>query len=49
MTEILVAISARVSSEQQSEAQTIASQISELRTHLKDLGLTLPASAGICG
>jgi site-specific DNA recombinase len=42
MTEIQVAIYARVSSEQQSEARTIASQISELRAHLKDLGLALP-------
>ena len=41
MTEIQVAMYARVSSEQQSEAQTIASQISELRAHLKELGLAL--------
>lgn len=49
MTEIQVAIYARVSSEQQSEAKTIASQISELRSHLSSLGLRLAASAGICG
>ena len=41
MTEIQVAIYARVSSEQQSEAKTIASQISELRSHLSSLGLRL--------
>ena len=48
MTEIQVAIYARVSSEQQSEAKTIASQISELRAHLSALGLALPAFAGVC-
>jgi site-specific DNA recombinase len=42
MNETQVAIYARVSSEQQSEAKTIESQLSELRTHVKTLGLVLP-------
>ena len=41
MTEIQVAIYARVSSEQQSEARTIASQISDLRARLSALDLHL--------
>jgi site-specific DNA recombinase len=43
MNEIQVAIYARVSSEQQSEAKTIESQLSELRAHVKALGLLLPS------
>src|SRR5438105_7191267 len=43
MNEIQVAIYARVSSEQQSEAKTIESQLSELRAHVKALGLMLPS------
>src|SRR5947208_1084722 len=43
MNETQVAIYARVSSEQQSEAKTIESQLSELRAHIKALGLVLPA------
>src|SRR5947209_8041328 len=42
MNEPQVAIYARVSSEQQSEAKTIESQLSELRAQLKALGLVLP-------
>src|ERR1700674_2806512 len=42
MNELQVAISARVSSEQQSEANTIESQLSELRARVKALGLMLP-------
>ncbi len=42
MNETQVAIYARVSSEQQSEAKTIESQLSELRAHVKTLGLVLP-------
>jgi site-specific DNA recombinase len=42
MNEPQVAIYARVSSEQQSEAKTIESQLSELRAHVKTLGLVLP-------
>src|SRR5436309_4428757 len=42
MNEPQVAIYARVSSEQQSEAKTIESQLSELRAHVKALGLVLP-------
>src|SRR5712691_11867812 len=43
MNEIQVAIYARVSSEQQSEAKTIESQLSDLRAHVKALGLFLPS------
>jgi site-specific DNA recombinase len=43
MNEIQVAIYARVSSEQQSEAKTIESQLSELRAHVKARGLLLPS------
>src|SRR5712691_5985533 len=43
MNEIQVAIYAQVSSEQQSEAKTIESQLSELRAHVKALGLLLPS------
>ena len=39
MNDLQVAIYARVSSEQQSEAKTIESQLSELRAHVKALGL----------
>src|SRR5438270_6094791 len=42
MNEPQVAIYARVSSEQQSEAKTIESQLSELRAHVQALGLVLP-------
>jgi site-specific DNA recombinase len=42
MNEPQVAIYARVSSEQQSEAKTIDSQLSELRAHVKALELVLP-------
>jgi Resolvase, N terminal domain len=42
MNELQVAIYARVSSEQQSEANTIESQLSELRARVKALGLMLP-------
>lgn len=42
MNETQVAIYARVSSEHQSEAKTIESQLSELRAHVKTLGLVLP-------
>src|SRR5204863_4212433 len=42
MNEAQVAIYARVSSEQQSEAKTIESQLSELRAHMKTLGQVLP-------
>jgi site-specific DNA recombinase len=42
MNETQVAIYARVSCEQQSEAKTIESQLSELRAHVKTLGLVLP-------
>ncbi len=42
MNEPQVAIYARVSSEQQSEAKTIESQLSELRAHVKTLGQVLP-------
>src|SRR5260370_9091064 len=42
MNETQVAIYARVSSEQQSEAKTIERQLSELRAHVKSLGLMLP-------
>jgi site-specific DNA recombinase len=42
MNEPQVAIYARVSSEQQSEAKTIESQLSELRAHVKALDLVLP-------
>jgi site-specific DNA recombinase len=42
MNELQVAIYARVSSEQQSEANTIESQLSELRARMKALGLMLP-------
>lgn len=42
MNEVQVAISARVSSEQQSDAKTIESQVGELRAHIKSLGLSLP-------
>src|SRR5436189_2187694 len=43
MNETQVAIYARVSSEQQSEAKTIESQLSDLRAHVKALGLMLPS------
>jgi site-specific DNA recombinase len=43
MNELQVAIYARVSSEQQSEAKTIESQLSDLRAHVEALGLMLPA------
>lgn len=43
MNEPQVAIYARVSSEQQSEAKTIESQLSDLRAHVKALGLVLPS------
>ena len=43
MNEPQVAIYARVSSEQQSEAKTIESQLSDLRAHVKALGLMLPS------
>lgn len=42
MNEVQVAIYARVSSEQQSDAKTIESQVGELRAHIKSLGLSLP-------
>jgi site-specific DNA recombinase len=42
MNDLQVAISARVSSEQQSEAKTIESQLSELRAHIASQGLSLP-------
>jgi site-specific DNA recombinase len=42
MNELQVAIYARVSSEQQSEAKTIESQLSDLRAHVEALGLMLP-------
>jgi site-specific DNA recombinase len=42
MNEPQVAIYARVSSEQQSEAKTIESQLKELRAHVKALGFVLP-------
>src|SRR5579875_3896040 len=42
MNEPQVAIYARVSSEQQSEAKTIESQLSELRAQVKVLGFVLP-------
>src|SRR5437763_13040567 len=42
MNEPQVAIYARVSSEQQSEAKTIESQLSELRADVQALGLVLP-------
>src|SRR5438034_3491581 len=42
MNETQVAIYARVSSEQQIEAKTIESQLSELRAHVETLGLVLP-------
>jgi site-specific DNA recombinase len=43
MNEPQVAIYARVSSEQQSEAKTIESQLSDLRAQVKALGLVLPS------
>ncbi len=43
MNETQVAIYARVSSEQQSDAKTIESQLSDLRAHVKALGLVLPS------
>jgi len=43
MNDLQVAIYARVSSEQQSEARTIESQLSELRAHVKSQGLSLPS------
>src|SRR5436305_12152686 len=43
MNEPQVAIYARVSSEQQSEAKTIESQLSDLRAHVKALGFVLPS------
>src|SRR6266700_4741248 len=43
MNEPQVAIYARVSSEQQSEAKTIESQLSELRARVKTLGFPLPS------
>jgi site-specific DNA recombinase len=42
MNDLQVAMYARVSSEQQSEAKTIESQVSELRSHISTLGLSLP-------
>ena len=42
MNEVLVAIYARVSCEQQSDAKTIESQVNELRACIKAQGLTLP-------
>jgi site-specific DNA recombinase len=42
MNDLQVAMYARVSSEQQSEAKTIESQVSELRSHIRTLGLSLP-------
>ena len=42
MNDLQVGIYARVSSEQQSEAKTIESQLSELRAHVKSQGLQLP-------
>jgi site-specific DNA recombinase len=42
MNDLQVAIYARVSSEQQSEAGTIESQLSELRAHVNCQGLSLP-------
>lgn len=42
MNDLQVAIYARVSSEQQSDAKTIESQVSELRAHIKAQGLSLP-------
>lgn len=42
MNDLQVAIYARVSSEQQSEAKTIESQLSELRASVKNQGLSLP-------
>ena len=41
MKDLQVAISARVSSEQQSESKTIESQLSELRAQVKAHGLVL--------
>jgi site-specific DNA recombinase len=43
MNEPQVAIYARVSSEQQSQAKTIESQLSDLRAQVKALGLVLPS------
>ncbi len=42
MNDLQVAIYARVSSEQQSEAKTIESQLSDLRAQVQTLGLVLP-------
>src|SRR6202162_2411850 len=42
-TDLPVAIYARVSSEQQSEARTIESQVADLRTRIAATGVTLPA------
>jgi site-specific DNA recombinase len=42
MNDLQVAIYARVSSEQQSEAKTIDSQLSELRAHVNKHGFSLP-------
>lgn len=42
MDEVQVGIYARVSSEQQSDAKTIESQVSELRARVAELGLPLP-------
>jgi site-specific DNA recombinase len=39
-----VAMDARVSSEQQAEAQTIASQVAALREHVASEGLTVPSA-----
>jgi len=43
MNDLQVAIYARVSSEQQSEAKTIESQLSDLRARVEALGLILPS------
>src|SRR5206468_3254244 len=43
MTEVLAAIYARVSSEQQAEEHTIASQVAALRARVAEDGLQLPA------
>jgi site-specific DNA recombinase len=42
MNDIHVAIYARVSSDQQNEANTIDSQVRDLRAHVAKHGLTLP-------
>jgi site-specific DNA recombinase len=43
MKDVQVALYARVSSEQQAEAKTIASQIDEIRTRIVTDGFELPA------